>query len=96
MKREKDARLLWFHASSIGELNSILPILEKLNKDNNFQFLITTTTLSSSELAKNYFKNFHNIHHRFLPLDVNFLIEKFINGWKPDAVFLVDSKYGQI
>ena len=92
VRREKDTRLLWFHASSIGELNSILPILEKLNKDNNFQFLITTTTLSSSELAKNYFKNFHNFQHRFLPLDVNFLIRKFINGWKPDAVFLVDSE----
>ena len=32
INRDKRLKLIWFHASSIGELNSILPIIEDLNK----------------------------------------------------------------
>ena len=84
--------LLWFHAASIGELSSILPIIEYLNHTDDYQFLITTTTVSSSELAEKKFKNLSNVHHRFFPLDVNFLMSKFINLWKPSVIFLVDSE----
>ena len=31
-----------------------------------------------------------------MPFDVNYLIDNFLNGWKPDKIFLVDSEYGQI
>ena len=43
--------LFWFHASSIGELNTVFPIVDFfLKKDKNFSFLITTITLSSYNL----------------------------------------------
>ena len=90
--RKENFRLLWFHAASIGELNSIIPIIHNLNSNNNFQFLVTTSTLSSSELAIKEFSNFQNIYHRFFPLDVDFLMSKFVQIWKPDTVFLVDSE----
>ena len=32
VKRNLKNKLVWFHASSIGEFNSIIPIIEKLNK----------------------------------------------------------------
>ena len=93
VKREKSNKLIWFHASSIGELNSIIPIIENLNTNSkNLLFLITTTTLSSGILAKNIIKKFNNIEHRFFPLDVDFLIKKFLTLWKPDIIFLVDSE----
>ena len=85
--------LIWFHAASIGELRSIHPIIEELkNINKDYQFLITTTTLSSSEIAKLELKKIKNVSHRFFPLDVNFLIKEFIKQWKPDAIFLVDSE----
>ncbi len=86
------SKLCWFHVASIGELNSILPIIEELNSNNDFEFLITTTTLSSSKLADNEFIKLENIKHRFFPLDVNFLVSRFLSSWKPDLVFLVDSE----
>ena len=95
VKRRIDSKLIWFHAASIGELKSIIPIIEELNKNRykyKFEFLITTTTLSSSNLAKIELKKFNNVHHRFIPLDVEFLINKFLFLWKPNIIFLVDSE----
>ena len=90
--RKKNTRLIWFHAASIGEFQSILPIIKELNKNKNLEFLITTVTLSSSNLAEKEIRKFNNIHHRFFPLDVEFLISKFLLLWKPNAIFLVDSE----
>ena len=85
---KKNSKLIWFHAASIGEFKSIIPILKQLNKDNlNLQFLITTTTLSSGNLAKIELEEFDNVEHRYFPLDVPFLIEKFLFLWKPDKIF---------
>ena len=91
--RNKNFKLIWFHAASIGEFKSILPIIEDINDNhNNIEFLITTVTLSSSNLAIGELKKFNNVQHRFFPLDVEFLINKFLSLWKPNIIFLVDSE----
>ena len=91
--KNRKTKLIWFHAASVGEFKSILPIIKELNKNNNnLEFLITTITLSSSNLAKDELKKFTNVYHRFCPLDVNFLMKKFLLSWKPFAIFLVDSE----
>ena len=90
---ENTKKLIWFHAASIGEVQSIIPIINQLNKKTNkFNFLITTITFSSGKFIKEEFKSTANITHRYLPLDINFLIKKFISIWSPYAVFLVDSE----
>ena len=91
--RKDNAKLIWFHAASIGELKSILPILSEINKkQKNIEFLVTTITLSSANLAKEEFKNFKNVFHRFFPIDSEFLIKKFLKLWKPNVIFLVESE----
>ena len=93
VKRNYEQKLIWFHAASIGELKSILPIIKKLNSDNSLrEFLITTSTLSSSKIAELEFKKMKNISHRFLPYDVDFLINSFLKMWRPNYIFLVDSE----
>ncbi len=93
VEEKKNDKLFWFHAASIGEVKSIVPIINQLNSDaQKLKFLITTTTLSSSEIAKNELEGISNACHRFFPLDVNFLIEQFLKKWKPDVIFLVDSE----
>jgi len=90
---ENTKKLIWFHAASIGEVQSIIPIINQLNKKTNkFNFLITTITFSSGKFIKEEFKSTTNITHRYLPLDINFLIKKFISIWSPYAVFFVDSE----
>ena len=91
--KSNNSRLLWFHAASVGELKSIIPIIITISsKKKDYEFLITTTTFSSSQLAETKFKMFKNIKHRFMPFDVNFIIEKFLDKWKPEKIFLVDSE----
>ena len=86
-------KLIWFHAASIGEVQSIIPIINRIDKKTNkYNFLITTITLSSGKFIKEEFKSKNNITHRYLPLDINFLIKKFILVWNPHAVFFVDSE----
>ena len=88
--KKKKFKLIWFHAASIGEFKSILPLIRSLNEKNkNLEFLITTTTVSSgssSELNK-----FKNTTHRFFPVDVNFIMEKFL-FLRSLILFLVDSE----
>ena len=91
-KKEK-SKLIWFHAASIGEFKSILPIINQLNVDKkDLQILITTTTFSSGNLAVKELKRFDNVQHRYFPLDVDFIINKFLYLWSPDKIFLVDSE----
>jgi 3-deoxy-D-manno-octulosonic-acid transferase len=93
VKNKDNSELIWFHAASIGEFLSIIPIIEHLNLNkNNLKFLITTTTLSSGNLSKKVLKNFKNVDHRYFPFDIPFLIENFLYLWKPDKIFLVDSE----
>tara|TARA_B100001248_G_scaffold258614_1_gene243107 strand:+ start:2662 stop:3945 length:1284 start_codon:yes stop_codon:yes gene_type:complete len=93
IQRKENIKLIWFHAASIGEMKSIFPIINELNKKNkNLGFLITTITLSSGILAYHELKKFKNVQHRYFPLDVDFLIKDFLLKWKPDAIFLVDSE----
>ena len=92
VSNKKESQLIWFHTASIGEFKSIIPLIENLNNNTNFKFLITTTTLSSGNLASEILKKFKNVEHRYFPLDINFLIERFLILWRPDKILLVDSE----
>ena len=84
-------KLIWIHASSIGEFNSMIPLIEKFQKNQNIsRILITTNTLSSGKLIGKLKLN--KTIHQFFPLDSNFIIKKFLNHWKPSALILCESE----
>ena len=85
-------KLIWFHAASIGELKSIIPLVKKLNEKDIFEFLVTTVTLSSARLIEKEFLNKKNITHRFFPIDKILIIERFLDKWSPDMIIFVDSE----
>tara|TARA_X000001036_G_scaffold84230_1_gene76212 strand:+ start:2643 stop:3908 length:1266 start_codon:yes stop_codon:yes gene_type:complete len=88
-----DDQTIWFHGASIGEVMSIIPLIEYLiKKDNSLKILITSVTLSSGKIIEKKFLNNKNIYHQYLPLDVNHLIKKFLENWKPKFVGFVDSE----
>jgi len=92
-KKNFKKKLIWFHAASIGEVQSIIPIIEKLNDDRkNLEILITTITLSGYNIIEKKLTKYTNIKHRYFPLDINFLVKKFLDGWKPEKIIFVESE----
>ena len=90
-KKRKKGKLIWFHCSSVGEFLSIVPLIEKIEKEKDVKnILISTSTLSSSKIFNKY--KFKKTFHQFYPLDNFLVIKKFLNHWKPSAVFFVESE----
>ena len=86
-------KVIWMHAASIGETNSILPLIKEIIKqDDKIFVLLTTTTVSSSQLIKKKKFSRNNFQHRFFTLDVKFLVNRFLNHWRPELVIFVDSE----
>tara|TARA_Y100000768_G_scaffold388849_1_gene387883 strand:- start:4926 stop:6170 length:1245 start_codon:yes stop_codon:yes gene_type:complete len=90
-KNRKKGKLIWFHGASVGEIQSIVPILEKLERENKIaRVLITSNTLSSSKIVNKL--KFKKIIHQFFPIDTNYFSSKFIQYWKPSAAYFIDSE----
>ena len=89
----KNKKVVWIHAASIGETKSVLPLIQEIIKNNQKIFvLLTTTTLTSSQIVNKTGLNQNNFKHRFFPLDVQFLVKKFLDHWKPETIIFVDSE----
>ena len=90
-KRRINGNLIWFHGSSVGELLSILPLVQVLEKNKSInQILITTSTLSSAQIFKKY--NLKKTVHQFFPIDSIFFSYKFLNYWKPTIAIFIESE----
>lgn len=84
-------KLIWFHVASVGEFQSIIPLLEKYEKSKKIsKILITSNTLSSSKIISNV--KLKKIIHQFFPIDHNLIIKKFIEYWRPSMALFVDSE----
>jgi 3-deoxy-D-manno-octulosonic-acid transferase len=91
-KKKKSGNLIWFHGASVGELKSIIPLVEKLEKNKKIQqILITSNTLSSSKVLKSF--KLKKVIHQFFPIDSNLLINKFLNYWQPSKAIFIDSEF---
>ena len=90
-QKKNNLKSIWFHAASVGELMSILPIIDKLERNRKIkQILVTTTTISSAKIFQK--KKFKKTRHKYYPLDTIFLTNKFIRVWKPQIAIFVDSE----
>lgn len=102
IKQRPSGELVWFHAASIGELNSIMMLLDILHKKKpKLNILITTMTITSAKLFydsqlmknNNNNKNYGIIIHQYVPIDSVIIIKKFLDYWKPNLSIFVDSEF---
>jgi len=81
-KKKIRGKLIWFHGASVGEILSVIPIIEKLENDKKIkQILITSNTLSSSKILSTF--KLKKTIHQFFPIDTNHHTQKFIDYWDP-------------
>ena len=90
-KNKLNGQLIWIHGASVGEILSIVPLVEKLEKNAKIkQILITSNTLSSSKILSNL--KLKKTIHQFFPIDTNYHTLKFLDYWKPSVAIFVDSE----
>ena len=90
-QKRTNGNLLWFHGASVGEILSIIPLIENYEKDKSVdQILITSSTLSSSKVIKKF--KLKKTIHQFYPLDHFFFTAKFLNYWSPSVAIFIESE----
>ena len=90
-KRRKAGKLIWFHGASVGEIQSIIPLIKNYEKKKSIdQILITSSTLSSSKIIDKF--RFKKTIHQFYPIDHIFITNNFLNYWKPSVAVFIESE----
>ena len=90
-KNRRKGLLIWFHACSVGEILSIIPLIKYYEKNNSVhQILVTSSTLSSSKVLKKF--KFKKTIHQFYPIDHFIFVNSFLNHWKPNVAIFVESE----
>jgi len=83
--------LAWFHASSVGEANAALPVIETIAAERpEVRMLLTTATVTSAQLARSRLPK--NVLHQYVPLDNKSYVQRFLHHWRPDLAVLVESE----
>jgi len=81
--------LIWLHGASVGELISVLPLIERLHA-REVVVLVTSGTVTSSGLAERRLPR--GVIHQFVPLDVPAFVRRFLDHWQPDLALFVESE----
>ncbi len=80
--------VVWIHGASVGELTSVLPLIERISA-RDVTVLVTTGTVTSGDLAAQRLPP--AAIHQFAPLDVPAYVRRFYDHWQPDLALFVES-----
>ncbi len=84
-------KTIWLHGASVGEILSIIPIIQELEKNKKInKILLSSSTTSSAHIFSKY--KFKKTTHIYFPIDTNYLTNKFINYWNPKVAIFIDSE----
>ena len=90
-KRRGKGKLIWFHGASVGEILSVVPLIQELEKDKSVnKILITSNTLSSLKVINAL--RLKKTIHQFFPIDNLFFVKKFLKYWSPSVAIFIDSE----
>ena len=90
-KNKIKGKLIWFHGASVGELLSVIPLIKYYEKNKLVkQILVTSSTLSSSNVIKKF--KLKKTIHQFYPIDYFPFTNKFLNYWNPSVGIFIDSE----
>lgn len=80
--------LVWIHGASVGELITVLPLIEGMST-REVNVLVTSGTVTSSTLAAKRLPM--GVIHQFAPLDIPAYLRRFFDHWRPDLALFVES-----
>jgi len=85
---QKNKKIIWFHAVSLGEVIGSEPLINKLAE--HFEIVITTTTPTGLRKAKEIFPE--EIVINYAPWDLALIVNRFLNFYKPDAILIFETE----
>jgi 3-deoxy-D-manno-octulosonic-acid transferase len=88
---QADASPLWIHCASVGEVNTLQPLLEKLAQTYPKQrFLITTNTITGAGVAEAL--QIKNLQHCYLPIDSFGAVTRFLHRLQPRLALVMETE----
>ncbi len=85
-------QVIWFHAASVGEVNIVIPLVKKIvSERSDLHCLVTTITQTSAGILES--SKIKNTTHQFLPLDISFIINRFLRHWNPKVAVFIESEF---
>lgn len=86
-----DGRLIWVHAASVGEAQSVLILIRSLlSRYDGLHILVTTGTRTSAKMMDNALPE--GAFHQYFPVDQPEWVEAFLAHWAPDLIFWMESE----
>jgi 3-deoxy-D-manno-octulosonic-acid transferase len=82
--------LIWVHAASVGELLSVLSLLDRI-RAREISVLLTSGTVTAARIAENRLQP--GAVHQFLPLDIPSFVQSFFDHWRPDLAIIAESEF---
>jgi 3-deoxy-D-manno-octulosonic-acid transferase len=83
--------LVWFHAASVGETQSILPLVQSLLAARpDLHVLITSTTRTSAQMLAADLPV--RVIHQMSPYDTAAASRAFLDHWRPDIAIWIESE----
>ena len=83
---------MWVHAASMGESQSMLPVVGLLVAGGATVLMTTGTVTSALFLGERLAQFGGRALHRFVPLDVPRWVGRFLDHWRPDSAVFVESE----
>jgi len=93
--KRPDGVLVWIHAASVGETNSVLPLISDIQtRFLDVRILLTTGTVTSARLVANLQtkEQLKNVMHQYAPIDTPEAVNRFLRHFRPDIGFWVESE----
>jgi 3-deoxy-D-manno-octulosonic-acid transferase len=87
-RRDGDARCVWIHAVSVGEVNLVVTLLRELRSAHpDWQFVVSTTSRTGYELAQ---KKYADLSVFYCPLDFSWAVRAAMRRVRPRLLVLAE------
>ncbi len=86
-----DGPLVWIHAASVGEAQSVLSLINRLlDLRADMAVLVTSGTVTSASLMQRRLPA--RAMHQYVPVDLRGWVRRFLMHWRPQLALFVESE----